>query len=180
MIDPVVVDVTIQREPEKAFELFTSRIADWWPLDTHSLGAADKKLPATVVMEPHEGGRIYEVSDDGIERIWGSVTDWRPGDHVAFTWHVGRAPRMPPRYQSSFGRPTPAVLTSHSPMTTGMLSAMKPSPCAINIQVAGQAFSTTISCHSSKPHRSDRPFTKGRSLLAQSQSAVMRWPVKRT
>ena len=92
MIDPVVVDVTIQREPEKAFELFTSRIADWWPLDTHSLGAADKKRPATVVMEPHEGGRIYEVSDDGVERIWGSVTDWRPGDHVAFTWHVGRAP----------------------------------------------------------------------------------------
>ena len=92
MIEPVVVDVTIQRDPAKAFELFTSRIADWWPLETHSLGASEQKTPATVVMEPHAGGRIYEVSDDGIERMWGSVTDWKPGDHVAFTWHVGRAP----------------------------------------------------------------------------------------
>ena len=44
-------------------------------------------------MEPHEGGRIYEVLEDGVERLWGSVTDWKPGDQVAFTWHVGRAPK---------------------------------------------------------------------------------------
>jgi len=93
MIEPVVVDVTINRKPAEAFELFTRRIAGWWPLETHSLGASDNGGgPETVVMEPHVAGRIYELSPDGAERLWGSVTAWEPGVLVAFTWHVGRAP----------------------------------------------------------------------------------------
>ena len=72
MIEPEVVDVTIQRYPAKAFELFTSRLADWWPLDTHSLGASEKKIPATVIMEPHTGGRIYEVSPMTVSNACGA------------------------------------------------------------------------------------------------------------
>ena len=93
MIEPVVVDVTINREPAEAFDLFTRRIAEWWPLETHSLGASGNGgRPETVVMEPHVGGLIYEISPDGERQPWGSVTAWEPGVHVAFTWHVGRAP----------------------------------------------------------------------------------------
>ena len=61
----VLVDFT----PEEAFDLFTARIASWWPVRTHSYGGDDVK---TVVLEPHVGGRLYEVTDAG-EQDWGSV-----------------------------------------------------------------------------------------------------------
>lgn len=92
MIEPVIVDVKIEKAPGKVFDLFTRRMAEWWPLETHSLGASDDRPPKLVIMEPHVGGRIYEVSENGAEHLWGSVTEWDPDRRIAFTWHVGRAP----------------------------------------------------------------------------------------
>ncbi len=103
MIDPVVVDVFIKRDPATAFELFTGRIADWWPLQTHSLGASREDNPVkTVILEPHVGGRIYEIAQNGLEEPWGAITDWQPGEYVAFTWHVGRDPEAATRVSVRF------------------------------------------------------------------------------
>ena len=44
----VVVDFT----PAEAFELFTARIASWWPVGTHSYGGDDVQ---EVVLEPRVG-----------------------------------------------------------------------------------------------------------------------------
>ncbi len=104
MIEPVIVNVTIDREPGQVFDLFTRRIGEWWPLETHSLGASDNRTPKTVIMEPHIDGRIFEVSDDGVERLWGSVTEWDPGNNLAFTWHVGRAPESGTQVSVAFRR----------------------------------------------------------------------------
>ena len=41
----VLVDFT----PEEAFELFTTRIASWWPVRTHSYGGV---VVLNVVLEP--------------------------------------------------------------------------------------------------------------------------------
>lgn len=105
MIEPVIVELTIEKPPARVFELFARRITEWWPLETHSLGASDGQPPKMVVMEPHIDGRIFEVSEDGVERQWGTVTAWEPGKHIAFTWHVGRAPegatRVSVRFQQS-------------------------------------------------------------------------------
>jgi uncharacterized protein YndB with AHSA1/START domain len=103
MIEPVMVNVIIGPDPDRAFDLFTRRIADWWPLETHSLGASDnQKTPEAVVMEPFTGGRIFEISQEGVEKLWGSVTEWDPGRHVAFTWHVGRVPENGTRVSVQF------------------------------------------------------------------------------
>ena len=91
-IEPVVVEISISKRPEAAFELFTLRVAEWWPLHTHSLGAYEQETPQSAIMEPHVGGRIIEVSPDGKERLWGSITAWEPGEFLSFTWHVGRPP----------------------------------------------------------------------------------------
>lgn len=105
MNDPVVVEVAVKREPQMAFDLFARRIADWWPLTTHSLGASRSVNPAkTVILEPHAGGRIYEIAEDGSEEAWGTVTDWQPGEFIAFTWHVGRAPDLATRVSVHFRR----------------------------------------------------------------------------
>ena len=42
---------------ERAWEVFTERIAEWWPLQTHSV---HHERAETVVLEREEGGRMYE------------------------------------------------------------------------------------------------------------------------
>ena len=64
----VLVDFT----PEEAFELFTARIASWWPVRTHSYGGENV---TDVVLEPRVGGRLYEVTADG-EQDWGGYSAW--------------------------------------------------------------------------------------------------------
>lgn len=72
-----------------AFEMFTRRMADWWPADSHSVSAAQGKRPSAIVLEPHMGGRIYEVLPDGGQADWGQITVWAPSTHLAFDWHPG-------------------------------------------------------------------------------------------
>ena len=79
----VLVDFT----PEEAFELFTARIASWWPVRTHSYGG-DKVT--NVVVEPHVGGRLYEVTADG-EQDWARVLAWEPPARLLLDWQIGEA-----------------------------------------------------------------------------------------
>jgi len=86
---PIVKQVTIRATPEEAFRRFTSELASWWPLRSHSVGQAEAE---TVVMEGRVGGRIVEYIRGGQEAVWGTITAWDPPRRVAFTWHPGRAP----------------------------------------------------------------------------------------
>ena len=87
-IEPVVKTITVQGEPGVVFELFTSRIDEWWPKQTHSVGGSDADR---VAVEPGQGGRIYEVTRDGVEHDWGEITTWQPAARLALTWHPGMA-----------------------------------------------------------------------------------------
>lgn len=79
----VLVDFT----PEEAFDLFTARIASWWPVRSHSYGA-DKVT--NIVFEPRVGGRVYEVTDEG-EQDWAMVLAWEPPNRVLLEWRIGDA-----------------------------------------------------------------------------------------
>ena len=85
--DPVVKTLTVPLPPERAFEAFTQDLDTWWPLDSHSLSAADGLLPQRV--EVKQTG-VYETLHDGRREPWGSVTAWDPGARFAMKWHVGR------------------------------------------------------------------------------------------
>lgn len=73
---------------EEAFGLFSTRMTEWWPLKSHSIGG---ERTARCVFEGWVGGRIYEVQSDGTEATWGIVKGWDPPTEVAFTWYPGRA-----------------------------------------------------------------------------------------
>ena len=83
---PLRKTVVVPLEQSRAFELFTARFGEWWPLATHSMGLAD----AALVRFPREvGGPIIETMRDGSTCVWGTVTTWEPPVAVCFTWHPG-------------------------------------------------------------------------------------------
>lgn len=87
VISPASVrkSVTVQASQAHAFAVFTQGIGRWWPA-SHSIGASPIK---SVVLEPHVGGRWYEVSEDGSECLWGDVLAWEPPGLVLLAWRIG-------------------------------------------------------------------------------------------
>jgi hypothetical protein len=79
--------VLVDFAPADAFDLFTRKTASWWPVRTHSYGG-DKVT--NVVFEPHVGGRVYEVTEQG-EQDWGRVLEWEPGLRFLLEWLIGEA-----------------------------------------------------------------------------------------
>lgn len=88
-LTPLKKSITVPWPLEAAFQRFTVRIADWWPMRSHSVGG---ERTQKVVFEGREGGRIYEIERDGEQHDWGRITVWDPPGRVAFTWHPGRTP----------------------------------------------------------------------------------------
>ena len=78
--------VTVPSTVDRAFEIFTAHVHEWWPLRTHSVAEADA---VGVVFEGGVGGRIVETMVDGTHATWGTVVAWDPPRRVAFTWHPG-------------------------------------------------------------------------------------------
>lgn len=85
-IEPVRKDIRVRGTAKEVFELFTSRMDEWWPTVTHSVSGEET---ATVVVESGVGGRIYEVTKAGEEHEWGRFTTWEEGERLEMTWHPG-------------------------------------------------------------------------------------------
>jgi hypothetical protein len=86
-VAPLRKTVVVPLDQSRAFELFTARFGEWWPLATHSVGLHD----ALLVRFPCEaGGSIIETARDGANSVWGTVTKWDPPAAVRFTWHPGQ------------------------------------------------------------------------------------------
>lgn len=83
---PVIKIVTVRADQLSAFGRFTSEMASWWPLPSHSVGGLNAE---TVVMEGRVGGRIIERIRGGGESVWGTISAWDPPRRVAFSWHPG-------------------------------------------------------------------------------------------
>ncbi|MFI4975663.1 MAG: SRPBCC family protein [Caulobacterales bacterium] len=81
---PVRKSITVKAPPQRAFEVFTTRFADWWPA-THHIGASAYK---TSVLEPRVGGRWYEIGEDGAECEWGDVLAWEPPGRLVLAWRI--------------------------------------------------------------------------------------------
>ncbi len=84
--EPIERQIHVKADPDEAFRIFTAEMTAWWPLDTHSM-AEDGQKAERVVVEEHEGGRIYEVLSDGRECDWGRVTGWDPGHRLLLDWN---------------------------------------------------------------------------------------------
>jgi uncharacterized protein YndB with AHSA1/START domain len=70
---------------EAAFDLFTARLGDWWPKDSHHLSEG---RVADVFLEPRVGGRWYERAEDGSECDWGHVREIEPPERILLAWQL--------------------------------------------------------------------------------------------
>ena len=90
MTDPIRKSLHVPLRPKEAFTLFTKNLADWWPVDSHSLSAGDGEVPKDVSVDPQVGGYITETKADGETGRWGTITTWAPGQTLGISWYVGR------------------------------------------------------------------------------------------
>lgn len=98
-VPPVEKSVRVGLTAEEAFRRFTTGIASWWPMATHSVGQDQAE---TVVFETRRGGRIYERIRGGETATWGTVLEWDPPRHFAMSWHPGREPDTAQRVDVRF------------------------------------------------------------------------------
>jgi len=89
-LDIIEKTIVVPLSPKDAFETFTKDLARWWPLQSHSLSAGEKRLPKDVKIEEKKGGQIIETLPDGSTAAWARITEFEPGAHLALDWHVGR------------------------------------------------------------------------------------------
>jgi uncharacterized protein YndB with AHSA1/START domain len=86
VIDPLRLSYEIRCSPEHAFEVWTTRVSTWWPKGHSASGDPD----TLVVLEPRQGGRIFERTPDGTEIDWGQITLWNPPHQLGYAWHITR------------------------------------------------------------------------------------------
>jgi hypothetical protein len=86
---PIIKERTVPLTIDRAFELFTVRMVEWWPLATHSIGGA---AAAGIRFEPVVGGRVLEVSQDSTESSWADVIAWDPPERFVLAWHPSLEP----------------------------------------------------------------------------------------
>jgi uncharacterized protein YndB with AHSA1/START domain len=84
VIAPVRKSVRVKAPVAHAFEVFTSGLTRWWPLN-HGIG---KKPIRKVLMESHLGGRWLEISEDGTETRVATITLWEPPHRLVMVWQI--------------------------------------------------------------------------------------------
>ncbi|MGV0794616.1 SRPBCC family protein [Mycolicibacterium sp. XJ1819] len=92
----VVRSITVPLTQAKTFELFTSRMSEFWPPE-HSIGAAPFEA---VVLEPRVGGRWYERARDGAQTDWGRVGAWEPTSRVVLIWQITGQWKFDPDFET--------------------------------------------------------------------------------
>jgi uncharacterized protein YndB with AHSA1/START domain len=101
-LEPIVHELSLPVEPERAFAAFVA-IGRWWdPRYTR-----DAETLVDVVIEPRVGGRILALHRDG-EDEWGRVAAYDPPHELAVTWTLAQR-----------GAPASAVSVRFSPAPAG-------------------------------------------------------------
>lgn len=84
MTSAVLVSLRVSATPQRAFDVFTREIGQWWR--PNGLFRITPRGDGVLRFEGGEGGRLFTTLADGKEFEIGRVTAWSPGARLAFTW----------------------------------------------------------------------------------------------
>lgn len=99
---PVVKQQLVPIDAATAFELFTNRLHEWWPTESHSISAGDDATVTSITFDGRIGGSVVEHTSDGHEYAWAEVTAWDPPRRFALSWHPSAAPTAASRLDVRF------------------------------------------------------------------------------
>jgi uncharacterized protein YndB with AHSA1/START domain len=85
---PLCKTILIEKPVAGVFDFFT-RMSEWWPLSSHSMG---REKSGGIEFPGKAGLEISESLADGARHIWGRVVRYEPPTELVFTWHPGRPP----------------------------------------------------------------------------------------
>jgi len=88
---PVRQSTLVRASAQHTFTTFVTTIGAWWPVQPFSAG---KDRVRDISVEQRQGGRVYEIWDDGTEVDWGTLVTWQPPERFAMTWTGTPAPTM--------------------------------------------------------------------------------------
>ena len=88
---PITHEYELGCSPERAFEVCTGRIGEWWD----ARYTANAETLESVTIEPRVGGRVYATHSDLGEHEWGGVTVWEPGRRLVHTFTLAQDPAHP-------------------------------------------------------------------------------------
>jgi uncharacterized protein YndB with AHSA1/START domain len=106
MFEPVRKSVRVHIAVEEAFRLFTEHIDRWWPVEVFSRAADDQYGDGVkverVVLEQRAGGRLYEVTSEGVEGVWADVVTYEPPARIVLAWKPNDRPEPPTEAEIHF------------------------------------------------------------------------------
>lgn len=112
MSDQLQRTIELNCSPEHAYKVFTQLTDLWWPRGHR------KDSSATLVLEPHVGGRLFERSANGDEWTLGEIISCEPTKSLEFNWFPG-SPNAPTsvsiRFEGNASRSK--ILITHSAIT---------------------------------------------------------------
>ncbi|HST37218.1 MAG TPA: SRPBCC family protein [Allosphingosinicella sp.] len=94
---PIRKTLRVRASQQNAFDTFVLGMGGWW-LKSHSLVESGQK---DVVIEPHAGGRWYEIGNDGGEKQWGRVLEWEAPDRVLLAWQLNAEWSYDPDFETT-------------------------------------------------------------------------------
>jgi uncharacterized protein YndB with AHSA1/START domain len=105
-VEPVRKQVRVARPVEEAFALFVEGIGSWWPVELHSRVADEQHARGVtvdrVVFEPRPGGRVFEVTSEGVEGQWAEVLEFEEPDRFLLAWKPNDRPEPPTEVEVRF------------------------------------------------------------------------------
>jgi uncharacterized protein YndB with AHSA1/START domain len=87
--------IVLAGDPNRAFQLFTARISEWWPPERRHLRDPTSRI---VLSEK----RFFETDSSGNELTLGAVLVWEPPARIVLDWYPGTDREHPTRVEISF------------------------------------------------------------------------------
>jgi uncharacterized protein YndB with AHSA1/START domain len=105
-LEPVRKSVRVQRPVEDAFGLFVDHLDRWWPVERSSRAADDQYgegvIAERLVFEKRVGGRVYEVTSEGVEGTWAEVVAFEAPTRFVLAWKPNDRPEPPTEVEVRF------------------------------------------------------------------------------
>jgi uncharacterized protein YndB with AHSA1/START domain len=94
---PIRKTLRVKASRQRAFDTFARDMGGWW-MKSHTLQPSGQR---DVVIEPRDGGRWYDIGEDGTEMEWGRVLEWAEPERIVLAWQLNAEWTYDPDFETT-------------------------------------------------------------------------------